>query len=160
MLVHGEQREPRAVRLGDGAAGPVAELLADRELLVVAAVAHGAGVLEPARREPAPLAGLVPRADQQGGRVPVVALHRELARVAVAAVDAHGLERHHVGGLARREPRHRRARVVARVGVEALGRARGQEPRGGDRGRHVGQLELDGLVLADGLAEGGLRCWE
>src|SRR5262245_43885985 len=42
MLVHGEEGEPGAVGLGDGAARPVPEHLADRELLEVASVAHGA----------------------------------------------------------------------------------------------------------------------
>src|SRR6266851_3852230 len=41
VLVHGEEREPRAVPLGDGAPGPVIELLSHRELLEVAPVAHG-----------------------------------------------------------------------------------------------------------------------
>ena len=45
--------------------------------------------------------------------------------------------------------------VVVRVGGEALGGAIRQKPRGGDARGHVGQLELHGLVLADGLAEGG-----
>src|SRR5258705_1724406 len=55
MLVHREQREPRAVRLGDGAAGPMGELLTDRELFVEAAVAHGVSSRRAAilRRSPA-----------------------------------------------------------------------------------------------------------
>src|SRR2546425_1419397 len=40
MLVHGQQREPRAVGLGEGAPRPVLELLPDREVLEVAPVAH------------------------------------------------------------------------------------------------------------------------
>src|SRR5712692_6377489 len=40
VLVHGQQREPRAVGLGDGAPGPVLEVLPDREFLEVAPVAH------------------------------------------------------------------------------------------------------------------------
>ena len=47
------------------------------------------------------------------------------------------------------------AGVVVRVGGEALRGAIRQEPRGGDARGHVGQLDLHGLVLADGLAEGG-----
>ena len=39
MLVHGEQREPGVVGLGDGAAGPVLVDVADLEVLVVAAEA-------------------------------------------------------------------------------------------------------------------------
>src|SRR5215813_9282596 len=45
VLVHGQEGEPRAVGLGDGAPRPVPEHLADRELLEVASVAHGTPVL-------------------------------------------------------------------------------------------------------------------
>src|SRR6266545_3139521 len=41
VLVHGQQRKPRAVGLRDGAPRPVLELLPHRELFEVAPVAHG-----------------------------------------------------------------------------------------------------------------------
>src|SRR5215813_3575457 len=45
VLVHGQEGEPRAVGLGDGAPRPMPEHLTHRELLEVASVAHGAPVL-------------------------------------------------------------------------------------------------------------------
>src|SRR5215475_7651102 len=42
VLVHGQEGEPRAVGLGDGAPRPVLEDLAHRKLLEIASVAHGA----------------------------------------------------------------------------------------------------------------------
>src|SRR5262249_52333182 len=87
-------------------------------------------------------------------RVTVVALDRELSRVAVAAED---LDR--LAGLAARYLRGQELRLRARLRhTHALVLQRSgavdEQPGGVDLGRHVRELELDRLVLGDALAEG------
>ena len=93
--------------------------------------------------------GVGGRARRQAGCVPIVALDRELARVAVASVDAHRVERDLVRGLRRVHLRDEDSRVVRARGCRIVG----QEARRCDPGRHPGEGELDRLVLGDGLAE-------
>src|SRR5690606_30413947 len=93
-------------------------------------------------------------ADDHERRVAVVALDRQVGRVADAAVDAHGLGGDGEGGLAGEELGHAGLDVAALAGLLVLGGVAGEQPGGLQPGGHVGQLELDGLVLGDGLAEG------
>src|SRR5262249_37256482 len=86
--------------------------------------------------------------------VAVVALDRELLRVAVAAEDLDRLP-----GLAARHLRRVELRLRARLRVRlaVLLQPRGavrQEPGGVDLRRHVGELLLDRLELRDRLPEG------
>src|SRR5262249_4993328 len=85
--------------------------------------------------------------------VAVELLHREVLDETVAAMDLDG---------ALGDPHGDLRREVLRLGGEAamiltavLGEsgALGQEPRGVDRGRHLGEIELDRLELADRAAE-------
>jgi hypothetical protein len=69
-------------------------------------------------------------------------------------MDTHRLQRHHRRRLRRFDPGHERGQRLGCVGLEALGRPRGEQTRRGDARHHIGELELNGLVLADGLAEG------
>ena len=93
-------------------------------------------------------------ADDHERGVAVVALDAELLRVAVAAEDAHRLERHLLAGLGGEQLRHAGLEVAALAAVLHGGRPAGEEARRLDLGRHVGELQLDRLVLADRLAEG------
>ena len=70
-------------------------------------------------------------------------------------MDTHGLGRELEGGLAGEQLGHPGLDVAAQPGHLALGRVAGEEAGRLQPGGHVGQLELDGLVLGDGLAEGG-----
>src|SRR5213080_1339242 len=92
-------------------------------------------------------------ADDHEGRLAVVALDGELLHVAVAAEDAHRLERDLLAGLGGEELGHARLDVHALAAVLHRGGLPGQEPGRLDLGRHVGELQLDRLVLADRLAE-------
>src|SRR3569833_3042997 len=86
--------------------------------------------------------------------VPVPALLRVLAGVAVAAQDLDGLLRDLHRRLARVQLGHRAFRVVEVLAV--AGHPRGapdQEPGRVDRGLHVGQFEGDRLEVADLAAE-------
>src|ERR1051325_9031513 len=86
-------------------------------------------------------------------RVAHVALDRVVGRVAVAAVDLHGLDGGPLRELRRVELRHRgflRERL-ARV-LEPRGAVDEEAGRVDARG-HVGELPLDGLVRADGPSE-------
>ena len=97
---------------------------------------------------------LVPSPMHKQRRVAVIALDVELLRIAVGAVDAHRLggvgERGLGGGVLRHPGFHvaAPALVVGRRGVV------GQRDRGLGADRHLGELELDRLVLGDRLAEG------
>ena len=77
-----------------------------------------------------------------------------LLRVAVAAVDAEGLLDAEPPGLGGEELGHARLEVRARAGVLEPRGADRQQAGGVDLGRHVGELELDRLVLGDRAAEG------
>src|SRR6476469_7729927 len=94
-----------------------------------------------------------PLADQQQRRVAVEALDLVLLRVAVATVDAEALLDALLAGLRGEQLRHPRLEVGALAGVlQARGLA-GEEAGGLHLGGHVGELELDRLVLGDRLAE-------
>src|SRR5579883_2502037 len=119
---------------------------------------YGARTLDPVAlqqpagdHEPLDLVGAL--ADDHERRVAVVALDAELLHVAVAAEDAHGLEGDLLADLGGEELRHARLEVAALAAVLHRGRLADEEPRRLDLGGHVGELELDRLVLADGLAE-------
>src|SRR5436190_15000755 len=93
-------------------------------------------------------------ADQEQRRVAVEALDLVLLRVAIAAVDAEALLDALLAGLGGQELGHPGLEVGALAGVLHPRRLAGDEPGGLDLGRHVGELELDRLVLGDRLAEG------
>src|SRR6476646_6102382 len=93
-------------------------------------------------------------ADQQQRRVAVEALDLVLLRVAVAAVDAEALLDALLAGLRGEQLRHPGLEVGALASVLHPRRLAGQQARRLDLGRHVGELELDRLVLGDRLAEG------
>src|SRR4051812_22353196 len=92
-------------------------------------------------------------ADDHQRRIAVVALDRELGGVAVAPVDAHGFGRTLERCFGREELGHARFDVAPLARLLLAGRALGQQTSGLQLGRHVGQLELDRLVLGDGHAE-------
>src|SRR6185437_10228339 len=97
------------------------------------------------------LAGALP--DQQERRLPHQALDLVLLRVAVAPVDAERLLRHLRAVLARQVLGHARLDVVALAGVLEPRRVHHHQVRGLHLGRHLRQLERDGPVLRDRLAE-------
>src|SRR5581483_6470365 len=92
-------------------------------------------------------------ADQEQRRVAVEALDLVLLRVAVAAVDAEGLLDDLLARLRGEELRHPRLEVGALARVLHARRLEREHPRRLDLRRHVGELELDRLVLGDRLAE-------
>src|SRR5690606_10364488 len=69
-------------------------------------------------------------ADDHERRVAVVALDRQVGRVADAAVDAHGLGGELEGGLAGEELGHAGLDVAALAGLLALGGVAGEQPGG------------------------------
>src|SRR6476620_4929238 len=93
-------------------------------------------------------------ADQQQRRVAVEALDLVLLRVAVAAVDAEALLDALLADLRGEQLRHPGLEVGALAGVLHPRRLAGEEAGGLDLGGHVGELEMDRLVLGDRLAEG------
>src|SRR5262249_14321764 len=93
-------------------------------------------------------------ADQQQRRVAVKALDLVLLRVAVPAVNAEALLDALLAGLGGEQLRHPGLEVGALAGVLHPRRLAGDQARRLDLGRHVGELELDRLVLGDRLAEG------
>src|SRR6187551_766557 len=95
-----------------------------------------------------------PLADQEQRRVAVEALDLVLLRVAVATVDAEALLDALLAGLRGEQLRHPRLQVGALTGVLHPRRFTGDKSGRLDLGRHVGELELDRLVLGDRLAEG------
>src|SRR3954454_23474087 len=95
-----------------------------------------------------------PLADQEQRRIAVEALDLVLLRVAVAAVDAEALLDALLAGLRGEQLGHPGLEVGTGAGVLHARRLAGDETGGLDLGRHVGQLELNRLVLGDRLAEG------
>src|SRR5712692_429099 len=93
-------------------------------------------------------------ADAEQRRVAIQALDHEFLRVAVAAVDAQRLVRVLERRLGGEELRHAGLHVAALAPVVDLGRLLDQQPRRLGARRHLAELELDRLVLADRLAEG------
>src|SRR4051794_35218137 len=93
-------------------------------------------------------------ADQEQRRVAVEALDLVLLRVAVAAVDAEALLDALLAGLRGEQLGHAGLEVRARAGVLHPRGLAGYEAGGLDLGRHIGELELDRLMLGDRLAEG------
>src|SRR3954452_6062842 len=98
-------------------------------------------------------------ADQQQRRVAVETLDLVLLRVAVAAVDAERLLDAEAAGLGGEELRHAGLEVRALAGVLHPRGADRQQAGGVDLGGHVGELELDRLVLGDRAAEGLALLW-
>src|ERR1700688_2864022 len=82
-----------------------------------------------------------------------VALDVVLARVAVAAVDLQRLVGDPLRHLGREELGLRGLERVALPLVPGPGRLPGQQARGVELGRHVGEIELDGLEVGEVLAE-------
>src|ERR1700749_2760117 len=95
-----------------------------------------------------------PLADQEQRRVAVEALDLVLLRVAVAAVDAEGVLDVFLARLRGQELRHAGLEVGALAGVLHPRRFAGDQAGRLQARRHVGELELDRLVLGDRLAEG------
>src|SRR6476620_12057056 len=93
-------------------------------------------------------------ADQQQRRVAVEALDLVLLRVAVAAVDAEAFLDAVLAALRGEELGHPGLEVGALAGVLHPRRFAGDQAGSLDLGRHVGELELDRLVVGDRLAEG------
>src|SRR6476659_3087863 len=93
-------------------------------------------------------------ADQQQRRVAVEALDLVLLGVAVAAVDAEAFLDAVLAALRGEELGHARLQVGALAGVLHPRRFAGDEAGGLELSRHVGELELDRLVVGDRLAEG------
>src|SRR5882672_7472050 len=92
--------------------------------------------------------------DQEERRVAVVALRPVIKRVAVAAVDAHAVERvllRRLGGEVLRHPRLEVGAVAARL---RLRRMQDEEPRCLGARRHLRDHQLHRLVFCNRLAEG------
>src|SRR5215217_5390971 len=92
-------------------------------------------------------------ADQEQRRVAVEPLDLVLLGVAVAAVDPEGVLDDLLAGLRGEELGHAGLEVGALARVLHAGGLERQQPRRLDLRGHVGELELDGLVLGDRLAE-------
>src|SRR5262249_6014145 len=93
-------------------------------------------------------------ADAGERRVAVEPLDVVLLGIAVGAVDAHGFDAVLQRRLRREVLGHAGLEVAALAAVERLGRVEREQPRGAGARGHLGELELDRLVLADRLAEG------
>ncbi len=94
-------------------------------------------------------------ADHHQRRVAIIALHRKIFRVSIAAQDAHRLERHFSRSLGGEQLGHAGFQIAALAAILFLGRGINQQARGFDARGHVGQLDLNGLVLRDRFAERG-----
>jgi len=94
-----------------------------------------------------------PLADLEDLGVPVEPRDGELLDVAVAAVDLDGLSRDVDGHLGREELCHRGFRLERPPVLAVLPCVVHREARVMDLGRHVGDLELDGLEAFDGSSE-------
>src|SRR5215211_5719858 len=92
-------------------------------------------------------------ADQQQRRVAVEPLDLVLLRVTVAAVDPESLLHDLLAGRRSEQLRHACLEVRALAGVLHAGGLEREQARGLDLRGHVGELELDRLVLGDRLAE-------
>src|SRR5919109_5325225 len=104
-------------------------------------------------RDHEPLDLARPLVDLGDLRVAVVALDRELLRVAVAAEDLDRLARVAAGHLRREELRLRALLGVREALLLAPGGAIREQTRGVDLRRHVRELPLDRLELCDALPE-------
>jgi len=104
-------------------------------------------------RDDEPLQLVGSSADEQQRRIAVQTLDREVLRVAIAAHDPHRLEHHLGGGLAGEELCHAGLDVAALAAIFLRRGGIDEEARCLDLRRHVGQLDLDRLVLGDRLAE-------
>src|SRR5215210_1080848 len=93
-------------------------------------------------------------ADQEQGSVAVEPLDLVLLGVAVAAVDAERLLHDLLARLGGEQLGHAGLEVGALARVLHARGLQGEQSRGLDLGGHVGELELDRLVLRDRLAEG------
>src|SRR6202012_5495364 len=98
-------------------------------------------------------------ADPQQRRVPVQPLDLVLLGVAVAAMDPQRLLDTEAPGLRREQLRHPRLDIRALARVLQARRAPGQQPRRLDLGSHVGELELNRLVLSDRLSKAPSLLW-
>jgi signal peptidase I len=94
-----------------------------------------------------------PLADLEDLRVSVEAGHGELLDVAVPAVHLNRFARHVDGHLGREELRHGRLGLERFTVLTEAASVVDGETGVMDLRRHVGDLELDGLEAADGLAE-------
>src|SRR5438067_4487229 len=92
-------------------------------------------------------------ADAKKRRIPVEPLDHELGRVAIAAMDAHRLVRVLERGFGGEVLGHAGLQVAALAAVVDLGRLPDEQARSLGARRHLAQLELNRLVLADRLAE-------
>src|SRR5882757_6063749 len=95
-----------------------------------------------------------PLADQEERGIAVEALDLVLLRVAVATVDAEGVLDVFLPRLRGQELRHAGLEVGALAGVLHPRRFAGDQAGRLQARRHVGELELDRLMLGDLLAEG------
>src|SRR5437660_788710 len=86
-------------------------------------------------------------ADDEERGIAVEALDRELLGIAVAAVDAHRLQADIDGGLGGEQLGHSGLHVAALALVVGVGGLFDEETRGLDLGGHVGELQLDRLML-------------
>src|SRR5207247_9966393 len=92
-------------------------------------------------------------ANNQKRRIAIKSLNRKVFRVTVATEDSHRLEGALLSGLGREQLRHSRLKVAALAAVFFLGRRVNQQSRRFDLCSHVGELQLNRLMLADGLSE-------
>ena len=92
-------------------------------------------------------------ADQQQRRIPVVALHGEILREAIAAHDAHRLEGHFGSRFRREQFRHARFEIASLAAISFRGCRVDQQSRCLDLRRHLGEFDLNGLMLRNRLSE-------
>src|SRR5215217_413645 len=83
-----------------------------------------------------------------------VTLHVIILVVTVTTMNAHGLEAVVDAGLAGEELRHTCLEVATLAAIELLGGIPEEQTGSLDADRHIGQLQLYGLMLGDGLSEG------
>src|SRR5215475_4778135 len=100
-----------------------------------------------------PLQFIRSAADYEQRRVAVITLDVQVFGVARAAVNAHRLPGHLLRGLGGEELRHSDLQVAAFSPIFLLGGRICQQPRRFDFYAHLGQHDLDRLVLADRLVE-------
>src|SRR5215472_16049621 len=93
-------------------------------------------------------------ADAGERRVAVQPLDVVLLGIAVGAMDTHRFDTVLQRRLGSEVLGHAGLEVAALAAIEGIGGVERQEPRGAGAGRHLAELELDRLVLADRLAEG------
>ena len=114
----------------------------------------GGKALDQLPRDDEPLELVRALSDREQRGIAVVTLEIELLRVAVGAVQAHRFEAVEEGGLGREELGHSRLEVATLSALVGAGRLLGEQTGRFQAGRHLCELDLDGLVLADRLAEG------